>query len=60
MGTFKKKKVNKLLEKVNSMSDEEILEKERELYFSSGIRVIGGIAIFIAGLVIFSFMVPYL
>lgn len=56
----KKQRVNKLLEKVNQMSDEEILEYEKSLYFKAGIRVVGGIGVLIAGLVVFSFMIPYL
>lgn len=56
----RKQKVNKLLEKVNNMSDEEILEQEKELYAGAGVRVGFGLLVFVAGLVLFSFMVPYL
>lgn len=47
------KKVNKKLEEVKAMSDEEILEKEKELYLWSGRRVILGIGVFILGVVWF-------
>lgn len=56
----KNKRVNKLLEQVEKMSDEEILEREKELYISSGIRVVGGLGIFAICLVVFFFMIPYL
>lgn len=56
----RKKKIDKLLQEVNNMSDEELLEHEKELYLKAGIRIAGGIGGLIAGIVIFSFMVPYL
>lgn len=47
------KRVNKKLEEVKSMSDEELLEREKELYLWSGRRVVLGIGIFILGVVWF-------
>lgn len=60
MWNKKRKRVNKLLEEVENMSDEELLRRERELYFNSGIRVVAGLGVLFAGLVVFSLMVPYL
>lgn len=56
----KRKRINKLLEEVENMSDEELLRRERELYFNSGIRIVAGLGVLFAGLVVFSLMVPYL
>lgn len=47
------KKINKKLEEVKAMSDEELLEREKELYMWSGRRVILGIGVFILGVVWF-------
>lgn len=47
------KKVNKKLEEVKAMSDEELLEREKELYMWSGRRVILGIGVLILGVVWF-------
>lgn len=60
MWNKKRKRINKLLEEVENMSDEELLRRERELYFSSGIRIVAGLGVLFAGLVVFSLMVPYL
>lgn len=60
MWNKKRKRVNKLLEEVENMSDEELLRRERELYFNSGIRIVAGLGVLFAGLVVFSLMVPYL
>ena len=47
------KKINKKLEEVKAMSDEELLERAKELYMWSGRRVILGIGVFILGVVWF-------
>lgn len=60
MWNKKRKRINKLLEEVENMSDEELLRRERELYFNSGIRIVAGLGVLFAGLVVFSLMVPYL
>lgn len=49
----KQKEENKWLKKVQSMSDEEILEQERKLYIKYGLLSGGGIAFFIVFLVLF-------
>lgn len=49
----KQKEENKWLKKVQSMSDEEILEQERKLYIKYGLLSGGGIALFIFFLVLF-------
>lgn len=49
----KQKVENKWLKKVQSMSDEEILEHERKLYIKYGLLSGGGIALFIFFLVLF-------
>lgn len=49
----KQKEENKWLKKVQSMSDEEILEQERKLYIKYGLLSGCGIALFIFFLVLF-------
>ena len=53
----KQKEENKWLKKVQSMSDEEILEQERKLYIKYGLFSGGGIALFIFFLVLFLLVV---
>ena len=51
------KEENKWLKKVQSMSDEEILEQERKLYIKYGLLSGCGIALFIFFLVLFLLVV---
>lgn len=53
MRKHNQKEENKWLKKVQSMSDEEILEQERKLYIKYGLLSGGGIALFIFFLVLF-------
>lgn len=53
----KQKEENKWLKKVQSMSDEEILEQERKLYIKYGLLSGCGIALFIFFLVLFLLVV---
>ena len=48
-----KKRVNKKLEEVMKMSDDEILEYEKDLYMWSGRRVVLGICILLLGILWF-------
>ena len=53
----KQKEENKWLKKIQSMSDEEILEQERKLYIKYGLLSGGCIALFIFFLVLFLLVV---
>lgn len=49
----KKKEYNwKVIERVNKMTDEEILANKKKLYIESGITTVGGLLLVIVGIVL--------
>ena len=50
----------KIIEKVNKMSDEEIIIYKKKLYIQSGILMISGLLMFIGVIVLIVLITPYL
>lgn len=50
----------KIIEKVNKMSDEEIIAYKKKLYIQSGILTISGLLMFIGVIVLIVLITPYL
>ena len=57
---FGRKIRKRMLERVKGLSDEEILERERELYARSVVSVLIGAVIFVFCVVGIVFLIPYL
>lgn len=50
----------KIIEKVNKMSDEEIIAYKKKLYIQSGILTISGLLMFIGVIILIVLITPYL